>query len=234
VRHRNFSPKSFQLNIIASRPGSYETVFELITNPTAMAIYGTLALGVGGNFLTDFIQSIFRRSVGKSPTESIARLEDDGTLQSGDLDALVEAIEPAMRESHKSVNYGASRIIIIKGDNNLVTFNESTKQYVNDSLKDDKVQIKLFSVGSFNANSRYGRAYDFVEGRTIPFQLARGGDRTTINTLLNSMVQYTRRRHLGDESKSAVAFQYRNITATDGRVKRMELLKVRPNISDFD
>jgi hypothetical protein len=38
VRRREFSPDNFQLNIIANRPGSFETVFELITDPVAMTI----------------------------------------------------------------------------------------------------------------------------------------------------------------------------------------------------
>jgi hypothetical protein len=103
-------------------------------------------------------------------------------------------------------NYGASQITIVKGDNNVVIFNGSTKQYVNDSIFDETIYIKLFSVGSFNANSGYGRAYDFEEERTVPFRLVKGADRRTIDNLLNSIVLYTRRRHLGDESRSAVAF----------------------------
>jgi hypothetical protein len=110
VRRRDFAPKAFQLNIIASHSGSFETLFELITSPEAMAIYGALGLSVGGNFLADFVKTIFKRAVGQTAEESISQLEQDGILHSGDVDALVEAIEPAMRESHKSIRAVSERI----------------------------------------------------------------------------------------------------------------------------
>lgn len=233
VRRREFSPHSFQLNIVANQPGSFETVFELITDPTAMTVLGGLGIGVGGNFATDFIKSIWRRAIGQKAEPIVEELEAREKLNAGDVAALVDAVEPAMREAHKSIGHGASNIVIISGDHNVVTFNTASKEYVNSSIRDDTVNVKLFSIGSFNANSGYGRAFDLEEGRTIAFQLARDVDRITINTILSSIASYARRRRLGDELASAVAIKYNAVVSTDERVKKLIVLAARPNIKDF-
>jgi hypothetical protein len=233
VRRRDFSPNGFELNIITNRPGSFETVFELVTDPTTMAILGALGLSVAGNFATDFIKSMWRRATGQRADPIIEELEASGSLSGGDLAAVIDAIEPAMRETHKSIGYGANSIVIISGDHNVVSFNGRTKEYVNSSTLDDAIQAKLFSIGSFNANSGYGRAFDLEEGRTIAFQLAQGVDRTTINTILSSISSYARRRRLGDEIASAIALRYNAVVSTDGRVKKLIVLGARPNVADF-
>lgn len=231
VRRRDFKPQAFELNIVAHQEGSFETVFELLTSPEAMTICSGIGLGVAGNFVTDFIKSMWRRSVGEEADQSIENMEREEALNAGDLEALVDAIEPAMREAHKSINFGASNILIIRGDNNIVTLNSKTKDYVNSSYIEDIVRIKLFSVASFNANSGYGRAFDFEEGRTIPFQLMPDADRPTIETILSSMASYTRRKRLGDNLASAVAFQYNAVISSDGRVKRLKVIRATMHLS---
>jgi hypothetical protein len=225
VRRRDFRPAGFELNIVAQRPGSFETVFEIISNPDAM-LYGSMLLG-GGHFLLDFISSLTRRSVGGDAVESIQRLEQSEQLKVGDVEALVDAIEPAIREAHKSVGYGATKIYLQSDRSPLVTFDQTTKDYVNTSVFDDILKVKLFSIASFDANSGSGRAFDFEEGRTIPFQVERDADRATIDSILSSHASYTRRRRLGDNLASSVAFQYKTILTLDGRVKKLKVVKVR-------
>jgi len=86
VRHKNFVGSSFQLNMIAQRAGSFESVFELITNPAAMAIVAGLGLNISSNFIYDFIKSIWKRSIGSSAEEDVEALETEGKLNSGDLE----------------------------------------------------------------------------------------------------------------------------------------------------
>ncbi|HEY1942648.1 MAG TPA: hypothetical protein VGH40_11050 [Roseiarcus sp.] len=233
VRRKEFNPEGFELNIIAQRAGSFETVFELVTDPMSMTIIGGLGLSVAGNFVTDVIKSVFQRAIGKQAQPDIEALESSGKLSGGDMAALVDAIEPAMKNAHRSVNKGASNIFIIAGDGNYVTLNQASKDYVNSSIRDERIRAKLFSVASFNANSGYGRAFDYEEGRTIPFVMQHDADRKTIDTILGSMSSYARRRHLGDDLRTAVAFQYRATLSVDGRVKMLNLMKARQEISDL-
>jgi hypothetical protein len=229
VRRKEFGNSSFQLNLVATKEGSFETILEFISNPLVMAGLGAVGLKVTSDLISDFIKSILKRSVGQSAEPSIENLEDRGKLNSGDLQALVEAIEPAMREAHRIINNGASKIILIHGNNNNVTFDNSTKEYVNTNLNDREIRTKLFSIASLNANSGNGRAFDFEESRTIPFQLGDGVDRRTITSILKSISNYSYRR-LGDNIKSAVALKYRTIQSVDGRVKKIIVLKARDDM----
>ncbi len=230
IRHRSFDPKAFELNILTQRKGSYETVFEIASDPTALAIYAGTIGGVSSHFIVKFIESIINRTIGHLADPEIEELEAKGKLASGDLTALTEAVEPALRSTHEIIGNGVTNITIINGDRNIVKYNQKTKNYVNQSKKDNIPRIKLFSIASFNANSGNGRAYDYDECRTIPFLLSNDADRATINSVLKSMSSYAMHRRLGDELKSAIAFKYRVYESIDGRVKKILLDKARDSI----
>ncbi len=233
VRRKDFSLTGFEFNIVTQRPGSFETVFEIISDPRTMDIVSTLGMGVAGNFLTDFIKSIINQTVGNPSEPIVEQLVADEKLKSGDLLALSDAIEPAMRTAHRSIGCGASQVFIITGDHNSVKLDSSTKRYVNTSIPDQNVFTKLFSVSSFNANSGDGRAFDLEEGRSVPFKLEPSVDRATINTILGSMTLYARKRKLGDNLSSSVAFQYKSTLSIDGKVKKINLIKARQNLGDL-
>jgi hypothetical protein len=230
VRHRRFEEIGFGFDLIAQRPGSFDTVFAIVTDPGTMKIAVELGIAITGSFICDFLKSIFQRSVGQDAAPAIEDLETEEKLRSGDLGALVEAIEPSMREAHMVVGRGAQNIVIIKGDNNIVSLDRHTKDYVNTSIDDERLGAKLFSIASFNANSGYGRAFDYEEGRTIPFVLSSDADRTTIDNILTSFSSYARRRRLGDDLFSAVALQYRATRSVDGRIKRIRVLRARAEL----
>lgn len=236
VRHRKFENRRFQLNYIAEKEGSIETIFEFITNPSTVEILkyitGGIGLGVAGNFTYDFIKSIFSRSVGGVAADSIENLEAEGRLDSGDLQALVEAIEPSIKNAHRSIGYGADRILIINGDNNTVTFNGRTKEYINSSREDDTNIDRNLSIGSFNANSGIGRAFDFEEGRTIPFELI-DEDRETNLYILQSFDSYAKRKRLGQELSSQIGVRYKRILSPDGRTKKILISRARRDIQDL-
>jgi hypothetical protein len=235
VRQRRFEFDDLQLDLIATRPGSFETVYELIVNPAGMAILAGIGVAASDNikkFTRNFIQSIIDRATGRAAVPEIEEKEQSGALNSGDLGALVEAVEPAMREAHRTINRGATNVFIIQGDNNTVVLNEITKRYVNETVEDDQLRARLFSVAGYYTNSRYGRAVDFEEGRTIPFEVAKDADRQTIELILESMRRYAISR-LGDDLRSAIAFKYRAYLSTDGRIKRIRVLKARRDLNEL-
>ena len=233
VRRKDFSPQGFELNIVTQREGSFETLFEIIANPAFLQILSNIGVNVGTKFLNDFLRSMFKQTVGQPSEPVIEELVRDGKIKSGDLLALSDAIEPAMRSAHLSIGRGASKIIVITGDNNTVNLDNVTKRYVNESISDPTERIKLFSVSSFNANSRDGRAFDLEEGRSIPFKLQVDADRTTVNAILESMASYARKRTFGDNLPSAVAFKYHSVLSVDQKLKKMILIKARQNLQDL-
>jgi hypothetical protein len=230
VRHRDFKSRGFHIDLVAQRAGSFDAFYQIITNPDIMSLGGTLAGGVAGNLLTDFLKTIFRRSVGQSGEASIEALEADQKLNPGDLSALEDAIEPAMKEAHTVINRGAGQIIIINGDQNVVSLNRSTKQYVWTSRVDETIKAKLFSIASYNANQRSGRAFDFELGKTVPYEIDKDADRETFSVVLSSISSYTLHR-LGDNLRSAIAIQFTSTVSADGKIKKIFILKARNELT---
>jgi hypothetical protein len=232
VRRREFSSNAFRIDLVAHRPGSFEAIYQIIANIDAMNIAAGLGSGVAGNFLTDFIRSIFRRTIGQSADPGIEQLESEQALNAGDLSALQDAIEPAIKEAHSVINHGAGQIFIINGDKNIVNFDRETKQYVWTAQHDDSLNEKLFSIASYNANTRSGRAFDYEIGKTIPFEISPDADRDTFSSILSSMSSYTMRR-LGDDLSSAIALRYTSIVTVDSRIKKLLVTKARRELSDL-
>lgn len=227
VRHRKFEQKKFEFNLLTQRQGSFETLFELVVNPVTMEFFKGVLQNVTSEGLVSFIQSVYRRSIGLEAAPEIDDLEAEGKLNSGDIMALVDAIEPSIRGAHRSIDYGAQNVIIITGNNNTVNLNSVSKTYVNSSTVSEEIKAKLLSVGSFNANSGCGRVFDLEEGRTIPFEIATDADRLTVDAILKSLNSYARKRRLGDKLSSAAAIQYRPILSPDGKTKKIKILRAR-------
>ncbi len=233
VRYKNFPYDNYRLNLLTNRDGSFETIFEVIYNLEAMTVLGVVAGGVLGNLTTDLLKTVFRRSIGGEGVASITQLEEEGRLRSGDVEALIDAVEPSMRKAHTSIGRGSDSIFVISGDNNVVNFNHASKSYVSTSVRDDEVFAKRFSIGSFNANDGTGRAFDFDLGRTVPFQIAKGADVESIRSISESISSYALKR-AGLDLTSNLALRYTRLLSVDGRVKKIYILKARSNLDDLN
>lgn len=235
VRRRDFDPREqgIEINLVATRPGSFEFLFQILADPAMQSIGHAVAGKVAGDLTLAFIKSVFRRCVGEKADDSIEKLEAEGSLNSGDIGALVEAIEPAMRNAHSSINHGSTTIVLVSGDNNVVTLDARTKNYVYTSLRNDRPQQKIFSIASFNANQFTGRAFDYERGLTVPFDLMRGADRLTITSMMRSMSAYALRNAGTKEADAQVAIRYTSTVAADGRIKKMHIEKARNELHEL-
>jgi hypothetical protein len=235
VRRRDFDERKqgFQINLIAQQAGSFHFIYEILADPTMQTIAHAVEGKIAGDLALAFIKSVFRRCVGDKAEDSIERLEAEGSLNSGDIGALVEAIEPAMKAAHSSINHGATTIILISGDNNIVNLDATTKNYVYSSVRDDTLQEKLFSIASFNANQFTGRAFDYDRGLTVPFDLIKGADRLTIEALMRSMSAYALRTSEADHTDTKIAIRYTSTIAADGRIKKMHIQKARKELLEL-
>ncbi|MDQ0134014.1 putative transcriptional regulator [Neorhizobium galegae] len=239
VRRREFGNVPLTFNLVAQQPGSFESIFEVAYGAAVMGgpVVGGLAAGVAGNLLTDLLKVVYQRVCGTAHEEVPQRVLDLEAQRPGDVAALVEAAEPAIRLGHNVINHGVININIQQATNaapqQLAELTPATKAYVWENAINNGVRLKLFSIGSFNANQGTGRAFDLEEGRSIPFELMSDADRQTIETLLASISQYTRRRRLGDNLASAVALQYTSVDALDGRIKKIRILKARTDMNQI-
>ncbi|RIJ32501.1 DUF7946 domain-containing protein [Henriciella mobilis] len=231
VRRRRFEEVPFQLNLVAQRRGSFQSIYELLYDPLVATSAG-VAIGITANLLTDFVKTIAKRAVGQGGSDRIQQLEAEGRLNAGDLAALVDAVEPSVKQSHRTIGAGA-QVINIVGDGNSVTFNSETKRYVSDTVRNDEVRVRSFSVASLNSNTGYGRLFDAEEGRTIPFQLPTGIDGRSVAALLSSFNRYARRRWMGNDEASLVAVRYQTLDSVDGRVKKILPLAARDTMEEL-
>ncbi|MEP1091914.1 MAG: hypothetical protein ABJH33_01225 [Rhizobiaceae bacterium] len=226
--------------MVAHRPGSFETLYD-IAYPAAVFGGGILTgalKDVGQTLLTDLIKSVYGRVTGTERVEDIpdtvAELDRE---RGGDINALVEAAEPSVRLGHTVINHGVINININQAaeveQSSLALLNPETKKFVWDKIINNEMRAKLFSIGSFNANQGTGRAFDLELGKSIPFEILKDADAQTINTILQSISDYTRKRRLGDNLRSAVALKYTSVDAVDGRLKKIRIHKARPDFDDL-
>jgi hypothetical protein len=234
VRYRNLvGTRAFQLNLLTQRPGSFDSVLELISNPVLLGVLSALGLSLTTEFAKDFIYSVIKRSIGQEAEKNIEELETQGKLKSGDMAALVDAISPAMRDAHTTIGNGAHNIYIINGSRNVINLNAATKAYVHTSIDDDELQVRDFSIASFNANTGNGRAFDYEVGRTVAFILDEEADSITINAIAESMRCYAQRRRLGDELSSRVSLKFSAIYAPGRTLKKIRIFEARTVMRDL-
>ncbi|MBB4288810.1 hypothetical protein GGE16_000826 [Rhizobium leguminosarum] len=238
VRRKEFGRIPLTFNLLAQRPGSFESLYEIGYQAAVIGapVAGGLALGAGGNLLYDLFKVVYRRVTGGNEEAIPASVQELEVERGGDVAALIEAVEPSVRLGHNVINHGVMNInlnVQAAAPAPIVQFNPQTKQYMWESVINNDIRLKLFSMASFNANQGTGRAFDLEEGRSVPFELGSDVDRLSVDTLLGSISSYTRRKRLGDDLRSAVAVMYTSVEAADGRIKKIRILAVRNEIQDF-
>ncbi len=233
VRQKNFKYDGYNIHLVASRQGSFESLFEVMmsTDMVAQTLSGIIG-GITTASLINIYGGISKRVIGEKSPE-LDKLEGKEILKSGDVGALVEALEPAVKDAHNVIGDGATNITIINGSNNIITYDKSSKDYVNKSILTQYPEVKIVSVGSFNVNTDYGRIYDFELQRTIPFTLSKDVDAKTIQLLTQSLQDYANEKKLGKSEKSKIAIKFFPINAIDGRLKKIIILHARSEMSEM-
>jgi hypothetical protein len=199
----------------AIQPGSFETLigmgleYEHIAEwlkTLGIFVAGGVATGTSkviSDFVSDTIKRTLKKRVGQAYTAETPQLQELENKKSGDLDAVMDAILPSAKKSHTVVGQGATNILVIYGDNNIVKFDGSTKEYLKSPRMERDLRTKLVSVGSFNVNTQYGRVYDFELGRTIAFIIDREASSRTMEKLGLSLAKYS-----GDRDAGKINIQY--------------------------
>lgn len=215
VRKRAPFSTEFQFYYIANRPGSFEEIFRFIS---ADPLLVGLGVGIAGNAIWDAVKLVLRRASGQRYNPVTPEIEQIDQRRSGDLDSLVDAAENSIKNIHAPIGNGASNIAIIYGSNNTVRFNEDTKAFVETTKTETEILSKTVSIASFNANTKYGRAFDYDENRTIPFQIVRDAEKRTRGVVAASLSRYA------SGSDSHVVIKYLRQVSADGQIKKYLLL----------
>ncbi len=99
-------------------------------------VSGALALGVSGNALYDLTKAVISSALGEHYKTSNSEVSEVVYRKLGDFDALVEAVEPALKKAHYGVGQTASRIVIREKNERevVIELNEKSKSYLTDSV----------------------------------------------------------------------------------------------------
>lgn len=156
-----------KISLKPPREGSF--VFDVDIQILAATIYGIAAPAIIGNASWDFLKYIYTRTVGKeyAPTTSLTNtlIQNDA----GAVDAIIDTIEGDVASVHRPIIHNVQNVFIISGNNNIVSLDRQTYDYVKAKNISDETRTFIGNVSSFNANSGRGRVYLSDYTRTVPF-----------------------------------------------------------------
>jgi hypothetical protein len=184
-------------------------------------------LGLGGGgivgaavpaFLYDLVRRVIARNLGQEDSAQTPLLTLLLERRSGDIEALVAKVEPAIRQTHAVIGNGANKIRILGGHNIMNTYDEDTRDYVKLNIEDSQVRDGHFSVAAFNANSGYGSIFDNDLGRTVPISMSREVLGKVSSIFTWGLDQYANR------TGGRISMKYTRVLAMDGTPKRYIVL----------
>jgi hypothetical protein len=222
VRHRWPFSDNAQVFLEGTEDGSFNWKM-------ALTVVGApLAIGLSTNAIYDLTKLVLVRAIGEEHAPQNQQIIELSEKKSGDIDALVEAVEPALKKAHYGIDQTATKITISDTTTKsvVVEFDGKSKSYLMDNV-DGGLSEQDVSVSSLNANDRTGRAYFLDLKRTIPFRVDRDAAPGTMAVLSASLDQYVNR------NPAPVRLYFKRIETTDGRLKRVEIHRAE-DVSDDD
>jgi hypothetical protein len=216
VRHRGDFPGRHSVRASAIAQGSVLADFTVwvAANPMLATAIGGVSLNLASSLIYDVTKRVISRNLGQDESPSSDQMKKVLDLRDGDIEALVAATEPSIRQSHSVIGNGAQVINIYGGKQVISRYDRDTKAYVQQNVEDKEIRVKSFSVAAFNANSGHGGVFDFDQGRTIPISMPRDVVRAVGSVFTWGIDQYANR------TGKLVSIKYWRILAMDGTPKR--------------
>jgi hypothetical protein len=210
--------------------GSVEAVFDFVPLVAGLVPFALdLGQAITNSIIYDTLKYVWRRGTGGDVDIDTRELANFDERNPGHLDALVEAVEPALKSAHESVGNGATIINIINGDNNVVQLNARSKEYTRNTQLLEHFENMDVSVASLNVNTRAGRVFFFDLGRTVFFQVDKAAPPATLGTLslgLNSYAENRQRfgnNRIPENIITTTNITFRRAVAPDGRTKSIRI-----------
>lgn len=206
VRFRAPYSSLLEAQISQIRNGSFEMLFDY-----ASRMVDQVASSQAKTKAEALFNFLVKRGTGQVEGED---LHVEGiTIPSGDIAAMAEASESALKSAHRWIDQDDKTISVIDGDES-TQLNTGTKEYVEEEIIGPE-DIRDVSVAAMNVNSRNGRVYLFDEYRTVPFYVHKEARPRTVRNLSRFLPKYA------DKTGETVSIRYRPIRHIDGRIKRL-------------
>lgn len=209
VRFRAPYSKLIRFYYVSNQEGSLEWLLDAVSKTQS-----AIALGLRPSEITSIVNYVFSRAIGRDSSS----LDEVNGLENhiGDLDALVEAVEPSLRKAHRAIGSTAHSIAIYdqKSPTDSIVFDRRSKNYLDDDINAGTITQDV-SIPALNVNSRYDRAYLEDQGRTIPFKVSRDATGRTMTQLSKALDDYAKK------NGTTVSITFEKIESSDERIKRL-------------
>lgn len=131
----------------------------------------------------------------------------------GDVEALVSATEPSLRNAHGAIGNSAASVEWVGGFSSMGTLNPESKAYMKASILDPTLIVKKVSVSGFFGNTGRGLIFDPDLNHNISVSMTR-------DTLLNvgTVFSYGLDQYL-KKTGNTVTISFTRMLASDGRPK---------------
>ncbi|AZN72266.1 hypothetical protein D5400_14150 [Georhizobium profundi] len=160
------SAKGFRLVLGKSKTGSWEQAIQLvITDQTVMQVANDL----GKNALYDLLKWVLLTGVGGRYALKYRKSIKRARELERENDDLQEKLDEALRRAHSPVKHQGLNVHVMSGRTTLVTFNESTLNYLETELISDETQIVDCAISRFNARTGTGRLIKSLDAVSVPF-----------------------------------------------------------------
>ncbi len=160
-------------------------------------------------------------------TDIIPKQLDEGKIQ-----ALIEKIEPAVKDLHRPISQSKTAETAVIGQSikgNIIkktgpTLNSETFEYVNITNLSDIETFLNGKVSSYNSNTYKGRVYVESEGRPVPFTLSDNArDIKTVGKVVRSLSSNAIDRF---NEEATISFFALRFESKNGRLKAFLITKI--------
>lgn len=220
VRHKgNFQARDA---VIATAPKGGSVVVDYIVNLASdpSIVFGS-GVTVGSTVLMrSLVQRVLSRNVGGNSADS--SLDPLLRRRGGDIEALVAATEPSVRQAHDVIGNGARQLSVTSGIN-LAKFNKKTKEYVRSTKDEGVAKTRHFTVTGFYGNSGHGSVFDKNLGRNVPFDMRAATLKRCGPVFSWGLDQYT------NDTGQTVEITFTRLLAMDGTPKKYRIIDAKPS-----
>ncbi|MDG4884331.1 hypothetical protein [Mesorhizobium sp. WSM4884] len=175
----------------------------------------------------------FDKSLGQQIEEHRAVSDEvPRELDQGKFEALIEKVEPAIRELHRPISHSGTAATAILGESQSgiiirktgPTLDRNTFEYIDVTNLSSDQKTYTGKVSSYNSNTYKGRIYIEDEGRPVPFTLAEvSRDARAVSKIVGSLSANALDRF---DQNAEIRFSALRYESKNGRLKGFLILRV--------
>lgn len=227
IRHRGNFVGRHAVRAMPMRQGSLIAEFAVSLQSDPATIFGAIGSAAGAvSLMYGLANRVISRNIGITPVPLNAETEQLLNTKGGDVEALVAATEPSLRQAHEIIGNGADKLEWVGGFSTMANFDAESKEYIRASIPDHEIIERDCTITGFFGNSGNGSVWDETLGRNVAFSMKKEVLENFGSFFSWGLHQYIEKTGL------KVRLRYTRILAIDGRPKRYIVISAKsaPNV----